>query len=219
MKQYKKIIWHTLGFIIIALGITNIITSKLGASPVDAFNYFLHFFAIKMIPLITLGTVIIITGLVVTLIAYLFNKDKNMLISAIFIFVVGIFVDMWLFLFGFVPDSLLNLMVMRIFLATSGMILCAIGVSITILTGLPSSPYERLMLIIDEKIDNITVSKIIVESSFLVLAVILGLSANILFEQVHIFTVVMTFMMGILVGIFTKIMSKRILKGELENGT
>ena len=167
----------------------------------------------------TIGSVIIFTGLVVTLLAFLFNKDKDMVISAVFLIIVGVFVDMWLFLLGFIPAQVTSLIVFRILMASVGMLLCAFGVAITILTGFPASPYERLMLVIHKRINNLSLSKIIVEGSFFVLAVILGLLTQRLFEQVHIFTVVMTFMMGILVSMFTHIIRKKFIKGDLKYGT
>jgi uncharacterized membrane protein YczE len=217
MKYRNKIILHTLGFIVIALGISNILTSKLGASPVDAFNYFFHKIVSNFLPAITLGTIIIITGLLVTLLAFVFNKNKNMMISAIFLFVVGIFVDMWMLLLGYIPDQILSLMIIRILLAISGMLLCSFGVAVTILTGLPPSPYERLMLVIHEKINNLAIAKIMVEGSFFLIAVILGLLTQSLFEQVNIFTIVMTFSIGPLVLLFSNMIKKRILKGEIKN--
>jgi uncharacterized protein len=219
MKYRNKIILHTLGFIVIALGISNILTSKLGASPVDAFNYFFHKILINFIPEITLGTIVIITGLIVTLLAFIFNKNKNMMISAIFLFVVGIFVDLWMFLLGYIPDQVISLMIVRILLAVSGMLLCSFGVAITILTGIPASPYERLMLVIYEKNNNLAVAKIIVEGSFFLIAVALGLLTQSLLEQVNVFTIVMTFSIGPLVLLFSNMIKKRILKGELKNGT
>lgn len=219
MTNFKKVVLHTLGFIIIALGIANIITSKLGASPIDAFNYFLHKITLEISANITLGMVIIGTGLVVTFLTYLLNKKKNMIISAVFLLVVGVFVDMWMLVFNVIPDSFFSIMLIRILLATFGMLLCAFGVSITILTGLPASPYERLMLVINDKIHSISISKIIIEGSFLIFAVILGLITKSLFEQVHVFTLVMTFMMGILVSMFTHLIKNKILKGELVNET
>ncbi|MFA5471375.1 MAG: hypothetical protein WC219_04950 [Acholeplasmataceae bacterium] len=227
--RLKKAILHIIGFIVIALGIANILTSKLGASPIDAFNYFLFNIVVEIIPVVkigsviiftvTIGSVIIFTGLVVTLLAFLFNKDKDMVISAVFLIIVGVFVDMWLFLLGFVPAQVTSLVVIRILMASVGMLLCAFGVAITILTGFPASPYERLMLVIHKRINNLSLSKIIVEGSFFVLAVILGLLTQRLFEQVHIFTVVMTFMMGILVSMFTHIIRKKFIKGDLKYGT
>lgn len=62
MTHLKKIALHTMGFIVIALGIANILTSKLGASPIDAFNYFLHNIIVTILPDITIGTVIIFTN-------------------------------------------------------------------------------------------------------------------------------------------------------------
>lgn len=219
MKYTKKIVLHTLGFIIIALGISSILTSKLGASPIDAFNYFLHKIIVEFIPLLTLGTIIIFTGLVVTLLAFIFNKNKDMLISAIFLFVVGVFVDMWMLVLGFVPEAIVSNLVFRIVLATSGMLMCSFGVAITILTGLPASPYERMMLVIHTKIKSLALSKIMVEGSFFILAILLGIITASLFEQVNVFTVIMTFSIGPLISMFSQIIKKKYLKGEIKNGS
>ena len=218
MTNYKNILLHTIGFITIALGIANIISAKLGASPIDAFNYFLYNITSNIIPSITLGTVIIFTGLFVTALTFMINKNKDMIISGIFLFVVGVFVDMWMFLIGYLPDAFMSLLIVRILMATIGMLLCALGVSITILTGLPASPYERLMLVVYKRINNLSLSKIVVEGSFFILAVTLGLLTNRLFEQVHIFTILMTFMIGIFVSMFTHILKDKINKGEINHG-
>ncbi|AUD65206.1 hypothetical protein BK011_05730 [Tenericutes bacterium MZ-XQ] len=216
MKLSIRVLLHTLGFIIIALGISSILNSNLGASPIDAFNYFLQKIVVEFIPWATIGRVIIFTGLVVTLLTFLLNLEYDMLISAIFLFVVGIFVDGWNALFALIPIEITSLLAIKILMASLGMMLCAFGVAITILTGLPASPYERLMLVIYKKIKVLSLSKIIVEGSFFIIAVILGLMTKSLFEQVHVFTVIMTFMMGILVGMFTHILKKINQKGELK---
>ena len=216
MKLLFRVVLHTLGFIIIALGIASILNSNLGASPIDAFNYFLQKIVVEFIPWATIGRVIIFTGLFVTALTYILNRKMDMLISGIFLFVVGIFVDEWNQVFTLIPAEITSLLIIRILMASMGMLLCAFGVSITILTGLPASPYERLMLVIYSKIKVLSLSKIIVEGSFFVIAVILGLLTRSLFEQVHVFTVIMTFMMGILVGMFTQILKKIYKKGDLK---
>ncbi len=214
----KNKLIHTFGFVLIALGIANIVKAKLGASPIDAFNYYLHQIFVKIIPILTLGSVIIFTGIMVTLLTYAISKDKKLIISAVFLVVVGVFVDLWLFLLGFVPDVIITHLVTKIFMASIGLLLCAFGVSITILTGLPTSPYESLMLVIYQKIKNLSISKMIVEGSFFVFAVILGLYTKNLFDQVYIFTVVMTFTMGLFVSFFTNILKNKMNKGEISYG-
>lgn len=215
MKLSIRVFYHTMGFIIIALGISSILNSNLGASPIDAFNYFLQKIIVTYLPWATIGRVIIFTGLVVTVLTFLLNLELNMIISAVFLFVVGNFVDAWNLVFDLIPTQTTAILSIRILMASGGMLLCAFGVSITILTGLPASPYERLMLVIYKKIKVLSLSKIIVEGSFFIIAIILGLITKSLFEQVHVFTVVMTFMMGILVGMFTNILKNINKKGEI----
>ncbi len=200
----KRYLIHALGFILISFGIVGIISAQLGATPIDSFNYFVAF----LTPL-SLGTVVIITGLSVSLLAYVFNREKEMIISASFIFLVGILIDIWMYLFGLIPLEIMDQMVFRIPLATSSLIIVAYGVAITITTGLPSSPYEKLMLVIDKKINSLTYSKMIIEGVFLLTAIILGLITNLLFEQVNIFTFVMFLSIGAIIDFFTKIIKKQ----------
>ena len=67
---------HILGFVTISLGIVGVIFSRLGATPVDAFNYYIY----TLTPL-SLGTIVIITGLVVALLAFIFSPTKDIIIS------------------------------------------------------------------------------------------------------------------------------------------
>jgi uncharacterized membrane protein YczE len=200
----KKYVYHLLGFITIALGIVGVIVSKLGAAPIDAFNYFLY-----LITPLSLGTVAIITGLVISLISYLIERKKDMLISVIFLFVVGIFIDLWKYLFEFIPNEMSVSFYFRIPLALISIFIISFGVAMTITTGLPSSPFERLLMIINKKIKNLKLSKILIETTFFVFAVILGLITKKLFEQVHIYTIVLVICLGPLIEYFVNILNNR----------
>ncbi|MCK9235397.1 MAG: hypothetical protein WC225_04100 [Acholeplasmataceae bacterium] len=219
MPLRHKIVIHTVGFIVVALGLSLIICSQLGAAPLDAMNYFLHILISKSIPQITLGTVVIFTGIAATLFAFALNREKDMFISLIFIFVVGLFIDGWMFLLNLLPTTFLEHLATRISFAAIGLIISSMGVALTILTGLPASPYERIMLIIYAKTNNMVLSKLIIELTFLTAAIILGLITTRLFEQVYLFTIIMTFTLGALISYFTKIFKKTIVKGVLNNET
>ncbi len=198
---------HILGFIIISFGIVGVIYSRLGASPIDAFNYFVW----TLTPL-TLGTVVILTGLSVTLLAFIFNRSKDMILSLVFLFLVGGLIDGWKFIFDLMPAGFYDDFVFRLILATISLFMMAFGVAITLTTGLATSPYEQLMMILNKKIHSIQFSKMIIEGTFFTLAVIMGLITNQLFDQVNVFTLLLVLLNGPLVSIFLRIINKNMSK-------
>ena len=206
----KKYVIHILGFVTISLGIVGVIFSRLGATPVDAFNYFIY----TLTPL-SLGTIVIFTGLVVALLAFIFEPTKDILMSISFIFLVGILIDGWKFLFEMIPLEFYNGLMVRIGMASLSLILIAFGVAVTITTGLVTSPYEKLMLVLNKKINSVQYSKMIIEGTFLLLAIILGIWTNQLFDQINVFTVLLVFVNGPLIGMFARMINKNVKKGEV----
>jgi len=176
---------------------------------VDAFNYFVY----TLTPL-SLGTIVIITGLFVALLAFVLHPTKDMIISILFLFMVGLLIDGWKFLFEMLPSSFFDNLMIRISLASIGLVLIAFGVAITITTGLASSPYEKLMMELNKKIHSIQYSKMIIEGTFFTLAVIMGIYTDQLFDQVHVFTILLVLVNGPLIGLFSKIIINKIYKGE-----
>jgi len=206
----KKIFYHVIGFVMVAFGIVGIIFSRLGASPIDAFNYFLY----TLTPL-SLGTVAVLLGLTVSLVCYLLERKKDMIYSVIFLFIIGILIDSWKFLFELLPTPLIESFYFRIPLAAFSLFVVSFGVAITMTTGLPSLPFERLLQIMNKKIHSIKWTKIIIEGTFFILAVILGTITKQLFEQVHVFTVVLVFFTGPLISMFVDIIERKKIKGEI----
>jgi len=204
-----KYLKHTLGFTLVALGIVGIIHAKLGASPLDAFNVFLHQLLVENNIHVTLGTVIFVIGTLVTVFTFVLTKDKTLIVSFIFLLVLSVIVDGWNYLFGFIPASIIENLVFRISDAIiSYMILCY-GVALTLSTELPASPYEKLMLHIDKNIHNISISKIFIDGSFFVAAIILGWLTGHLFEQVFIMTFIIAFFTGVVVKYFLSKIQKK----------
>ncbi|MDO9629566.1 MAG: hypothetical protein Q7I99_06670 [Acholeplasmataceae bacterium] len=210
----KKVFYHVIGFVLVAFGIVGIIFSRLGASPIDAFNYFLY----TLTPL-SLGTVAVLLGLTVSLVCFLIEKKKDMIYSVIFLFIIGILIDSWKFLFEFIPADVLISFYFRIPLAIFSLFVVCFGVAITMTTGLPSLPFERLLYIINKKVKSIKWTKIMIEGTFFIFAVILGTITNQLFEQVHVFTVVLVMFTGPLISMFIDIINKKRIKGEITYAT
>jgi uncharacterized protein len=199
------------GFVIISIGIVGIIMSRLGAAPIDAFNYFVY----TLTPY-SLGTIAILTGLLAAAVAFAIEKKKDIWISVAFLFLIGLLIDLWKYLFEMIPQDILTSYYFRVPLAAFSLIIVSYGVSLTIVSGLPSSPFERLLLALTKYTKNLMLTKIAIEGTFLILAIILGILSGQLFEQVHIYTVVLTFSIGPLVSVFMKLSAQHKTKrGEM----
>lgn len=202
--KYMKILEHIFGFILISLGIVFVLESKLGAGPMDAFNYYLSAIISKNQPFFTVGRIAIFNGLFAVLLSYALSRDKKVLISFIFIFIVGNFIDLWIYIFGFFPDTWFIGFTIRLIVATMGVIILGIGVALTVNTGLPPSPFESLLLVLDKKINNISITKVLIDGSYLIVALILGYIYGDILEQIGIFTIVLTLFTGVIVKYFSK---------------
>ena len=200
---FKKYMVHIFGFFLVAFGIVGVIFAGRGAAPVDAFNYFVW----TLTPL-SLGTIAVITGLSVALLAFIFDQNRSMVWSIVFLFSIGIFIDLWKLVYELLPTGTFDSDLFSYSFALFCIVVIALGTSITITTGLPSSPFERLMMVLNRKVHSIKYSKMIIEVTFFILAIILGLITNLLFEQVNVVTILLTLLNGPLVGLFTGIIMK-----------
>jgi len=200
---FKKYMIHIFGFFLVAFGVVGVIYAGRGAAPVDAFNYFVW----TLTPL-SLGTIAVITGLSVALIAFMFDQNKSMILSILFLFSIGIFIDGWKLVYELLPLDTFDSDFVSYTFALFCIVIIAIGTSITITTGLPSSPFERLMIVLNRKVHSIQYSKMIIEGIFFLFAIILGLITNLLFEQVNVVTILLTLLNGPLVGLFSSIIMK-----------
>jgi len=193
----KKIITQMLGFFIVALGIVGIVYARLGAAPIDAFNYFVY----TITPL-SLGTLTVMSGVLVAVICFIIDRKWSILISVGFLFTVGIFVDAWKWVFDLLPAVLFMELYYRIPLALISLFFITFGVALTISTGLTMAPYEQLMLIINRKVHHLGLSKMMIEGTFLVMAIILGIYTRQLWDQVFVMTVIITLVNGPLSQLF-----------------
>ena len=205
----KKIIAQLLGFFVISIGIVGIIYSKFGAAPIDAFNYFVY----TITPL-SLGTVTVLSGVLVAIICFIVERKWSILFSVLFLFTVGIFVDLWKYIFDLLPQVWFEDLWVRIPLALISLVFITFGVAITISTGLTMAPYEQMMLIIDRKVHNLGLSKMLIEGTFLLMAIFLGIYTKQLWDQVFIMTIVITLVNGPLSHQFVKLIKKN-KKGEM----
>ena len=150
---------------------------------------------------------------------YFLTKDKSLIFSFIFLLILSVVIDGWNALFGLIPVSILEHLAFRISIAAISFFVMCYGVALTLHTKLPTLPYERLLLHIDKNINNISISKIFIDGTFFIFAVILGLIIHKLFEQVHVMTFIIAFFTGICVKWFSKLIDQKSQKGVVTDET
>lgn len=213
----KKVFIHLSGFIIVALGISIILHTNVGATPIDAFNYFIVY--LVNVPWFTQGIMTFVTGFSVALISYFAEKGKDVWISIIFLFVVGFFIDFWNIFVDMIPTTIYNPLWIRIMLAAITIFVIAFGVSLTLISGLVTSPFERLLKTMHHKGIPLGLAKIMIEGTFLIFAIILGLISGQLLKQVNAFTIILTLSMGPLIAVFMQKITHKKEKGVMIHAT
>ena len=111
-------------------------------------------------------------------------------------------------MFDLLPQVWFEDLWVRIPLALVSLVFITFGVAITISTGLTMAPYEQMMLIIDRKVHNLGLSKMLIEGTFLLMAIFLGIYTKQLWDQVFIMTIVITLVNGPLSHQFVKLIKK-----------
>ncbi len=219
-KKYMKLFEHVMGFIVISLGIIFVINAQLGAGAMDAFNYYLAALLSKYSNFVTLGRIAIVNGTVVMFFTYFLSRDKKVFISFIYLFIVGNFIDMWQWVFNFVPGSIYDSLLERVILASIGVLVVSFGVSMTLLSGHQPSPFESLLVVLDKKINNISITKTLIDGTYLIASFVLGYFYGDIFEQIGLFTIVLTFLTGFFVKHFSNHISRfKSRKEAIENVT
>src|SRR5690554_6673431 len=119
----RKIIIHIVGIFCLAFGITTIVQVKLGAAPLEATN---QFFSLLTNGTITLGAATFISNAIMTLIILISEKKPKILFSLIISLILSVFIDLWGFIYGYMPIDLLSNISFRILLVIVSIIVISI---------------------------------------------------------------------------------------------
>ena len=195
-----------------------IIKGAIGASPIDALNYYLAELIGKPFnspEWINIGTLSYVTGVIIALIAYLISKKKTVFISIFLTLLSGTSISLFSSLLGKF-DLNLNLG-MQIFFAVAGLLILTLGATMTVFSKLIPGTMEVLLISLNAKIKKLWLSKIIIDTSIALLAFIFGLILSKPFEQLNLFTLVIVFGMGPLMHIMHQWLSRIIKLEEKED--
>ena len=171
-----------------AIAISMIIATSVGASPYDALNEYLRML-LKVHPN-QLGYVTTTMGAILTLIVYYFKRDKKVFISIFFLVLIGLFINGSLTLI-YKTDIKQAHIVVKYVLALISLFVLGFGTALTLTTGLTPSTLEEVALLVNQKVKNFSIAKVLLDFVFLVIAVILGLILGDVFAQINFFTIVM----------------------------
>lgn len=160
----ERILFFSIGLLLLTLGVGLIIQSGLGASAWDA----LAVGESNMFG-ITVGTCVFINGVILIILNSFLLKKKPEILAAVTILVIGALIDFWLLIVlqPFVPTNIVFQFVYLI----SGILAMGVGVAIYLQAKFPASPMDTLMVAIHQRFGlNLRNARIVSEGFALTLA-------------------------------------------------
>jgi uncharacterized membrane protein YczE len=140
-----RFLFYIVGLFFISFGVTLTIKADLGTGAWDALNVGLY----KTIGF-TVGTWVIIVGLVLIVINALLLKRFPEFLAIVTITITGFFIDFWLeFIFKHWSPSGLGL---RFFLLLLGLMIISVGIAIYLQAKFPLIPIDQFMMALKEKL-------------------------------------------------------------------
>jgi uncharacterized protein len=166
--KVKRALSFLVGLGILSLGISFTILCDLGAGAWDALNV-----GLSNLIGFTVGTWVILIGVVLIFINALLLKKRPEFISIVTVLIIGYFIDFWL-LFVF-PDLKLETMLVRFIILIIGVLLMGVGIATYLQAKFAIIPIDRFMMAIQLRLKvSLGVAKTIAEVTALVFAFIVG---------------------------------------------
>lgn len=212
MSKLINIILYFLGFLIVGLGVILVIKSNFGAGPWDTTTYNLS----KLLN-ITIGTASALINGTILAIVILYNKKLKYIFILVPIFSVAVSIDFWdLVVFeNFVVENLLYRTLLFIF----GVGVLTFGLALVYITRFPAMIFEEFTFVLMKllRIKSFLVTRIIIESLAITLAIIFGLMASIGFGQVNYGSVLLAITIGPIIAFQIKWLTKIRTHFEMKN--
>ena len=168
MTKLKRMVVYLVGFNILIVGISFLVTSTYGQSAWDGV-----YLAVSNIALLSVGMATFISAASILAVCYILTKDWHVFLSFVTSVVQSLLIDFYLFLVKTLIPS--DSIPTRLFLFTTGIILMAIGISIYIQAKYPTNHVDCLMLSISKRFKlNLRKSKLIGDSSAILITLIIA---------------------------------------------
>lgn len=224
----KKGSLQVLGMILFGIGVALVVFTGAGASPLDAFaNYMM-----QLTGVLGQGDWTTILNVMFAIIVFLLTKNKLVFISIIISVLNGFIINFWIDILSkiftsvdFGSNQTLFLVYNNSFLeylfvfafGILGLSFLALGIAILIVNKLYLTPYDDMSVYLETKTKKYWQAKSILDGVCLVIALILGVIINNVWNQINVFSFVVVFGLGPLIGMFIKILSKnkKVIQEEL----
>jgi len=167
-QETTKFILFFIGLICIALGSVYMIkVSNLGVQPFDTF----HIAVSEKLP-ITIGTSVIILGIILVISSFLLTKEKIKIGTILDTIFTGILIDLFLHIdFILTPDSI----IWKYAYLLLGIILISLGSALTILSNIGAGPIDTFMLSICKTCHlSVKMATTLIEGIALTVGILLG---------------------------------------------
>lgn len=216
----KKIIIHIIALLFLAFGIASIVLAKIGAAPLDASNAFLSDLTNGKL---SLGITTFMTNTLMTFIILFFTKKPKILISLLVSLILSGFIDLWVNIYGNIPIELMGHLCFRIGIVILAILIITVSTGILIANDLILSPYDEFVLFISTKTNSYKKGRLLVDFTYFVIAIILGLTLNRvtnnlsifdfnnkLYQQINVMTIILVLSLPILIDTSAKIAKRRV---------
>ena len=169
MRNLKmRVFFFLAGLIILSFGVSMTIKADLGAGAWDALNV-----GLSSITGLTVGSWVIIIGLVLMLINAWISKERPDYLAVVTILIIGLLIDFWLLIFMQSWDF--STLIGQIAILLVGVFVLGFGVSIYLQPEFSLNPVDGFMVALQKRFNLSTrVAKTITEALALIIALIIG---------------------------------------------
>lgn len=207
-----KITKQFIGMLFYSFGVSAIVFSGLGASPIDAATYYINQIIPvfdNLIPNFTgQGIWLIIFNMIIALVLFIIFRKRSLWINVLVSIAIGILFTLGMFTYGILFSSIVENIYLMILIAFVGINFMAFGIAYLVSKSLYGTPFDELAIKLEETVKKYYLSKIILDGSFLLIAFILGLIYRNVFEQIDFFTVIVLAFLGPFINMYINIIKK-----------
>jgi len=197
----KKILQFTIALNLMAMGIALYLKAAIGIGPWDVLHNNLNEFY-----QISFGTWVFLVGIITILIAQLFYFHLRSLLAIGTGFILGKLIDIW-YDYVFIFD--ISELYIRLPLFFLSIILLGSGISLLVLSSLPPTPPDILMISLMKRFKlNYLTAKTLIEINVLIIAIIVGTIHGKILNNIGVGTVLTVFFIGSIIQIFSILWKK-----------
>ena len=223
-KVIVKFIIQIVLSMILALGVAGVAIGGLGLSDIDVFSYYLMKITYSKIGM-ELGTWTAIVNILIAVILFLITRNKKLFLSVIFVFFIGVFIDLWVLLFESIFSlnlaqgeslQMMNKTFLAYVISIPSLVLIALGVALIAVNDGVISPYDELALLMETKMKHFFLVKIILDGGFMLMGLIIALITNSVSEQFGPFSIVIIVVIGPMIHLFLKLFRPKEVESNKE---